>query len=63
LVATTHQHGAGDCGEIKSNLRFAEKSTERWTKERERREGHEIWAGSVKAFRNVGDVKKGTAGL
>ena len=27
------------------------------------REGHEALAGSVKTFRNVGDVEKGTAGL
>jgi hypothetical protein len=32
-------------------------------KEDWRREGHEISAGSVKNFRTVGDVEKGTADL
>jgi hypothetical protein len=27
------------------------------------REGHAVWAGFVKTFRNVSDVKNGTAGL
>jgi hypothetical protein len=27
------------------------------------REGHNVWAGRVKNFRNAGDVEKGTAGL
>jgi hypothetical protein len=31
--------------------------------ERSIREGHEVLAGCVKTFRNVGDVEKDTAGL
>jgi hypothetical protein len=64
LVATAYQHGASDSGGIKSNLKFAERNPPKGgQKERARREGHEVWAASVKTFRNVGDVKNNTAGL
>jgi hypothetical protein len=43
--------------------RCAEKSIQSFPQLPSSREGHEALAGSVKTFRNVGDVEKDTAGL
>jgi hypothetical protein len=63
-VATVHQHGRMTLAALK---RFGVSPNERrrkaGQKERSDREGHGVSAGPVKTFRNVGDVKNGTAGL
>jgi hypothetical protein len=64
MVATVDQHGTDDSGgHAKKTDQPKEKRRKAGQNEHSNREGHEVSAEPVKTFRNVGDVKKCTAGL
>ena len=62
-VVTAHQHGTNDSGGFLKETPLSERRRKAGQREHSRREGHDVWAGHVKTFRNAGDVEKGTAGL
>jgi hypothetical protein len=57
MVATAYQHGVRDSGGFKSLKPAQRKPLKGGQKEQAHREGHMVWAGFVKTFQNVGDVK------